>query len=173
MSLQTCTLRAIYAKSRDGVIGVEKDGEFKIPWHLPKDLAYFKELTLDKSVIMGRLTWESLPLSFRPLPGRKNYVMTRNHDYVAEGATVVHKAQDVACVEDLWVIGGREIYEYFRPWTTYTYVTHVDLDVRSDPRYKGHKFIMAPDFEGFTPVHTSRINEDRGIKFHHETCANY
>ena len=79
------TLGLIWAQSPSGVIG--RAGG--IPWRLPEDQARFKELTLGHTVVMGRLTWESLPSKVRPLPGRRNVVVTRQADYMADGATVV------------------------------------------------------------------------------------
>ncbi|UBH05568.1 dihydrofolate reductase [Leucobacter sp. Psy1] len=75
----------IWAEGRDGAIG--RGGQ--MPWHLPEDLAHFKEQTWGAPVVMGRRTWESLPERFRPLPGRENVVVTRNERYVASGAVVV------------------------------------------------------------------------------------
>ena len=72
----------IVARSRNGIIG--KEG--KLPWHLSEDLKFFKQTTMGRPVIMGRHTWESIG---RPLPGRKNIVLTRDPSYKAEGATVV------------------------------------------------------------------------------------
>ena len=99
----------IWAQSPSGVIG--RHGG--IPWHLPEDLARFKNLTMGHTVVMGRRTWESLPAKVRPLPGRRNVVLTRQADYMAAGATVVD-GLDAALAgsnRDLtWVIGGSEIY---------------------------------------------------------------
>ena len=75
-------LGIIYARSRNGVIG--KDNV--MPWHLPEDLAHFKRTTLGAPVIMGRKTWDSLPPRFRPLPGRRNIVITRDPQWQAQGA---------------------------------------------------------------------------------------
>jgi hypothetical protein len=75
----------IWAQSTSGVIGRDNG----IPWRLPEDQARFKELTMGQTVVMGRLTWESLPAKVRPLPGRKNVVVTRQAEYVADGAVVV------------------------------------------------------------------------------------
>ncbi|RYY68376.1 MAG: dihydrofolate reductase, partial [Comamonadaceae bacterium] len=101
-------LGMVYARARNGVIG--KDGV--MPWHLPEDLAHFKRLTLGCPVIMGRKTWESLPPKFRPLPGRRNIVVTRNRDWSAAGAeTADSLEQAIARVEDVshaWVIGGAQ-----------------------------------------------------------------
>ena len=74
----------IWAQSSSGVIG--RDGG--IPWQLPEDLVRFKDVTMGHTVVMGRRTWESLPAKVRPLPGRRNVVLTRQADYMAE-ATVV------------------------------------------------------------------------------------
>ena len=75
-------LHLIYARAANGVIG--KDNT--MPWHLPEDMAHFKQLTQGCAVIMGRKTWDSLPPRFRPLPGRTNIVVTRQSDWQAEGA---------------------------------------------------------------------------------------
>ena len=72
-------LGVIYARARNGVIGVKGD----LPWHLPEDLAHFKAITQGCPVIMGRKTWDSLPPRFRPLPGRRNIVVTRQAQWQA------------------------------------------------------------------------------------------
>ena len=74
--------RADLGRGAGGVIG--RDGG--MPWHVPEDLAHFKDVTLGAPVIMGRKTWESLPPRFRPLPGRANIVVTHRHDWAADGA---------------------------------------------------------------------------------------
>jgi dihydrofolate reductase len=76
------TVSLIWAEARGGVIG---DGG-GIPWHVPEDMAHFRELTAGSTVVMGRKTWDSLPERFRPLPGRRNVVVTRQHDWAAQGA---------------------------------------------------------------------------------------
>lgn len=89
--------------------GIGKDGD--LLWHLPGDLKHFKALTMGAPVIMGRKTWESLPK--RPLPGRQNIVISRNSDYVAEGADVVSSLEDAVASADgerVFVIGGGSIY---------------------------------------------------------------
>ncbi|BBX07205.1 dihydrofolate reductase [Mycolicibacterium aichiense] len=120
-------LGLIWAQSTSGVIG--RDGG--IPWRLPEDLARFKELTMGHTVVMGRRTWESLPKSVRPLPGRKNVVLTRQADYMAEGATVVSALDDVPD-DDMWVIGGAEVYHLALPAATHCEVTEVQIDLRPD-----------------------------------------
>lgn len=118
----------IWAQSTSGVIG--RDGG--IPWRLPEDMARFKDLTLGHTVVMGRRTWESLPPKFRPLPGRRNVVLTRNPQYRAEGADVVTAVGDALTVPDTWVIGGSEIYHLAMPAATRCEVTEVDIDLRLD-----------------------------------------
>ena len=101
------TLHLIVARARNGVIGKNN----QLPWHLPDDLKHFKRTTLGKPVIMGRKTWESLP---KALPGRLNVVITRQADYVAEGATVVASIDEALEVvkenEHAFIMGGAEIY---------------------------------------------------------------
>lgn len=121
------SLGLIWAQSTSGVIG--RDGG--IPWRLPEDLARFKELTMGHTVIMGRLTWESLPASVRPLPGRRNVVISRQRGYRADGAEVVSDLQD-APLDDAWVIGGAQIYGLAMPLATRCEITEVDLDLRRE-----------------------------------------
>ncbi|WP_326547113.1 dihydrofolate reductase [Mycolicibacterium sp. ND9-15] len=118
----------IWAQSTSGVIG--RGGG--IPWRLPEDQARFKELTMGRTVVMGRLTWESLPVKVRPLPGRHNVVLTRRPDYVAEGARVVHTLQDALADDTTWVIGGNEVYALALPIATRCEVTEVDLDLHRE-----------------------------------------
>ena len=107
-------LKLIYARAANGVIGLNN----QMPWHLPEDLAHFKRTTLGSPVLMGRKTWESIPAKFRPLPGRANLILTRQKDWLAEGAHVVHSLEEGLILalthcpddKDLWVMGGADIY---------------------------------------------------------------
>ena len=121
------SLSLVWAQSTSGVIG--RAGG--IPWHLPEDLARFKQLTLGHTVIMGRLTWASLPGSVRPLPGRRNVVLTRDADFRADGADVVASLEQ-APLEDAWIIGGAQIYALALPLATRCEVTEVDIDLRRE-----------------------------------------
>ncbi|HTH94272.1 MAG TPA: dihydrofolate reductase [Rhodocyclaceae bacterium] len=99
----------------NGIIGqTGADGVGAMPWHLPEDLKHFRELTNGHAVVMGRRTWESLPERFRPLPNRRNIVISRNVDYVAPGAEVFPSisAAHAACrnSEKFFVIGGGQLY---------------------------------------------------------------
>jgi dihydrofolate reductase len=116
----------IWAQSTSGVIG--RDGG--IPWHLPEDLIRFKDVTMGHTVVMGRRTWESLPAKVRPLPGRRNVVLTRHVDYVADGATVVGDLDAALAHDDTWVIGGSEVYHLALPAATRCEVTEVEIDLR-------------------------------------------
>jgi dihydrofolate reductase len=125
-------LHMIWARSANGVIG--KDG--KMPWHLPEDLANLKKLTLGKTVIMGRKTWDSLPPRFRPLPGRLNIVVTRQGDWQAEGALRAASIEDAMrlCGDapDAWIMGGAEIYRLAEPLASTAVVTEIDADFEGD-----------------------------------------
>lgn len=125
----------IWAQSSSGVIG--RDGG--IPWRLPEDQARFKELTMGHTVVMGRLTWESLPAKVRPLPGRRNVVLTRRPDYAADGAEVVASLDDALTDDPVWVIGGAQIYLAALPLATRCEVTEIEIDL---PRQDAD--VMAP-----------------------------
>jgi dihydrofolate reductase len=118
------TVSLIWAQVRGGVIG----NAGAIPWHLPEDLAMFKELTMGSTVVMGRITWDSLPDRFRPLPGRTNVVVTRQDGWNADGAT---SAPSVAAAlesadGEVWVIGGAQIYAAAMPFADRLVVTEID-----------------------------------------------
>jgi dihydrofolate reductase len=121
-------LGLIWAQSTSGVIG--RGGA--IPWQLPEDLAHFKELTMGHTVVMGRRTWESLPTKVRPLPGRKNVVLTRQADFTAEGATVVQSLDEALTDPDTWVVGGEQIYTLAMPRASRCEVTEVEVDLPRD-----------------------------------------
>lgn len=125
-------LHLIFARAANGVIG--KDGT--MPWHLPEDLAHFKRTTLGSPVIMGRKTWDSLPPKFRPLPGRLNVVITRQHDWQATGASVAHSLPEAIGLcpvdGDVWIIGGADIYAQALPLATSAVVTDIEASYDGD-----------------------------------------
>ena len=129
-------LKLIYARAANGVIGFNN----QMPWHLPEDLAHFKRTTLGCPVLMGRKPWESIPAKFRPLPGRANLVITRQADWQADGALVVHSLEEglslalAHCPEgkDLWVMGGAEIYAQAEPFAEEAVVTEIDAHYEGD-----------------------------------------
>jgi dihydrofolate reductase len=120
----------IWAQSVSGVIG--RAGG--IPWHLPEDQAHFKRVTSGHTVVMGRATWESLPDRVRPLPNRRNVVVTRRAGYVADGAQVVTSLDDALTDDETWVIGGEQVYALALPKATRCEVTEVEVDL---PRQDG------------------------------------
>ena len=122
----------IWAQARNRVIG--KDGV--MPWHLPEDLAHFKRTTLSHPVIMGRRTWDSIPPRFRPLPGRTNIVVTRQKDWQENGAqrlpSLREALQQCENSEQVWVIGGAQIYAQALPLADELVVTEIDAEVDGD-----------------------------------------
>jgi dihydrofolate reductase len=120
------TLGLIWAEAHGGVIGA--DGG--MPWHVPEDLAHFKQVTLGVPVVMGRRTWDSLPERFRPLPDRENIVITRQVDWVADGVRRAASVSDaLAGLDDVWVIGGAQIFSEVIDRADRLEVTELDLDV--------------------------------------------
>lgn len=124
------TVALVWAQARRRVIG--RDG--RLPWRLPEDLARFRELTRGSTVLMGRATWESLPEPFRPLPGRRNLVLTTRADYSAPGAEVFGSAAAAlrAARGPVWVIGGATIYQAALPGAARVAMTEVDVEVEGD-----------------------------------------
>lgn len=119
----------VWARSTTGVIGA--DGG--MPWHVPEDLAHFKQVTGDATVLMGRRTWESLPERFRPLPGRRNVVLTRDTTWTADGAEVVHDLQAALDTDEtVWVIGGGQVYDAALDAADHVSETLIDVDVLGD-----------------------------------------
>ncbi|MEX3103648.1 MULTISPECIES: dihydrofolate reductase [unclassified Streptomyces] len=119
----------IWAQSLDGVIGADST----IPWRLPEDLAHFKATTLGHPVVMGRRTWDSLPPRFRPLPGRRNIVLTRDASWTADGAErAASLPEALASAPDAWVIGGGEIYRAAMEFASRLSVTEIDVQVTGD-----------------------------------------
>ena len=119
----------VWAQTTKGVIG--KDGA--IPWHIPEDMAHFKRLTLGHPVVMGRKTWDSLPERFRPLAGRRNIVVTRQRNWVADGAETIHTPADALELDGpIWIMGGSELYTATMPFADALHVTEIDADIDGD-----------------------------------------
>ncbi|MEI8037196.1 MAG: dihydrofolate reductase [Verrucomicrobiota bacterium] len=133
-------LTAIVAMTSDRVIG--RAGI--LPWHLPEDLAFFKRTTSGHPVVMGRKTFESIG---RPLPKRRNIVLTRDPAWSAPGVEVIHRPEDLAELTDLegqvFLIGGAEIYAAFLPATADLLVSHVLANHEGDTRF--------PEFQSTFP----------------------
>lgn len=122
----------IAAISENSCIG--KNGE--LPWRIPEDLQHFKELTLNHPVVMGRKTWESVPERFRPLPGRTNIIITRQTEYVVPQGVLVYNSLSEALrnyqQEEIFIIGGAEMYAQSLPLANTLYITHVHQTVDGD-----------------------------------------
>ena len=122
----------VVAASRNDVIG--REGE--LPWRLPDDLRHFKRLTTGKAVIMGRRTFESIG---RPLPERRNIVMTRDEEFAAEGcemASSLTEAMDlVDGADEVMIIGGGQVYRDFLTLADRIYLTRVQAEVDGDTKF--------------------------------------
>ncbi|EJL21240.1 dihydrofolate reductase [Brevibacillus sp. BC25] len=129
----------IVAYARNQVIG--KDGD--MPWHLPSDLKNVKELTTGKTIVMGRKTFESIG---KPLPNRRNVVLTRSQDFHPEGVDVVHTKEEVLAMGDVIIFGGSEIYRQFLDVVDRLYITEIDLETEGDT------FFPAWDRDAYTMV---------------------
>jgi dihydrofolate reductase len=132
-------LTLIAAVARNRVIGLQN----RLPWHLPEDLRHFREVTHGGMVIMGRKTWESLPPAFRPLPGRRNLVLSRNPEFLAPAAEVVADLEAALARvgnDAAFVIGGAQLYTQALPLATCLELTEIELDVA-----EGDAFF--PDFD--------------------------
>jgi dihydrofolate reductase len=124
-------LSLIVAVAENGVIG--KDN--RLPWHLPEDLRYFKQVTLGKPVVMGRKTFESIG---RPLPGRSNIVVTGDPDWRAEGVLVAHSLEEaltLASGEEVFVIGGARLFAEALPRAQRLYLTEIHRAYQGDVRF--------------------------------------
>jgi dihydrofolate reductase len=140
----------IAAMSQNRVIGINND----LPWYLPDDFRFFQQTTTGHHIIMGRKNFESLPPKFKPLPDRHNLVLTRNKDFSAKGTIVFHEltdAIDYASVHDeneLFIIGGGEIYELGLEFADRIYLTEIQAHI------EGHTYF--PTFDKTKFVETKR-----------------
>ncbi len=132
-------INLIWAQAKNRVIGYHGS----MPWHLPEDLAHFRKVTENNPVIMGRKTWESLPPRFRPLPNRRNIVLTRQPNWGEQyERTEVIKANSIESsitpqivgpgVKDVWVIGGGQIYKQFMQRASRIEITEIHAEFQGD-----------------------------------------
>ena len=147
------------AVARGGVIGLEGG----LPWRIPEDMRHFRELTIGHPVIMGRRTWDSLPERFRPLPGRRNVVVTRNAAWREDGAERAGSLEDALRLLDgaprVFVIGGAELYAVTLSLADELLLTEIDADVEGDTLF--------PPWERRAFEETSREHQvsEAGIPF--------
>ena len=122
----------VVAMTKEGIIG---DNNMLL-WHLPNDLKRFKSITLNKPIVMGRKTYESIG---RPLPNRRNIILTRERYHSFPGCEIMHSVQEILDAtegtDELMVIGGGEIYRLFWPLTTHLYITYVNTSLSGDTSF--------------------------------------
>lgn len=144
----------VVAMAADRIIGKENT----MPWHLPSELKYFKDITMGKPIVMGRRTYESIG---RPLPGRHNIVLTRQHMELPAGVDVARNTDEALAlagdVEEVMIIGGGEIYRQFLPHASRLYITEIDLVVDGDTRF--------PEYESADSVKWTKtlLREQSGV----------
>ncbi|HYH22336.1 MAG TPA: dihydrofolate reductase [Azospirillum sp.] len=149
----------VVAAARNGVIG--RNGA--LPWHLPGDLKRFKELTLGKPTLMGRRTWDSLPR--RPLPGRKNIVLSRGAEPGPHAGALWFRNLTAAIdharssgAEELCVIGGAQVFAEALPLADALYLTAVEQDVAGDT-------FMPPLGDRWVEVRSTPVQHENGLAF--------
>lgn len=141
----------IAAVAHNRVIGCQGS----IPWFIPEDLNHFRDKTMGNTVIMGRKTWESLPCSVRPLPGRQNIVVSSDQTYEAVGAITAGSltlAIQLASVGEVFIIGGATLYWQALPMATKMILTQIDDD------YQGDTYFPTFDNEGWLVTECIRRN---------------
>lgn len=159
----TAPIGLIWAEARGGVIGAQGG----MPWHVPEDMAHFKATTLGAPVVMGRRTWESFPERFRPLPDRRNIVVTRQDDWTDAGAERAASLEaalttaDESAPDRIWVIGGGQLYREAIALADRLDVTELDLDVEGDTRAPGRSGWSTVSVDPPDGWHTSRT----GIRY--------
>ena len=142
-------INIIVATSKNNQIGINN----QLPWHIPEDLKYFKEKTDGHMIVMGRKTYESIG---RPLPNRKNIVLTRDRHFKPEGVTVIHSFEQALIMcsgeKESYIIGGGEIYQLFLPFTNRLYITLVNKIIEGDTQFPDYKadFKLVQHFKGST-----------------------
>ena len=153
-------LSIVVAQAEDQAIGIGGD----MPWHLSADLKHFKSITMGHPVVMGRHTWESLPV--KPLAGRRNIVLSQSEGFSPEGAEVVRSVNDlfarIADEEEAFIIGGSQLYALLMPWVDRLYVTWVH---RQFP--EADTFFPVIDRSTFALVNQSerKVDERSGLEY--------
>jgi dihydrofolate reductase len=152
----TPKISLIVAVAQNGIIGTGGT----MPWHITEDFAHFKAVTLGHSVVMGRKTYESIG---RPLPRRRNIVITRNTELTIEGCEMASSLEGAIAMcegeEEVFVIGGGEIYRQAMPLADKLYITHVGIEAEGDTRF--------PDIDPEVWHEVSREEFSHGSAFPH------
>ncbi|QDP40405.1 dihydrofolate reductase [Radiobacillus deserti] len=143
-------LSFLVAMDRNRVIGYENN----LPWRLPKDLKFFKELTTSQTVIMGRRTFESMG---KPLPNRTNVIVTTDYAYKQDGCIVIHSLDTILQWEkespnrELFIIGGGKIFEQMLPHVDRMYITYIDESFKGDtyfPNFNPAEWVLTSEKKG-------------------------
>lgn len=150
----------IVAMDQNRVIGKNN----KLPWHLPADLQYFKKVTMGHPIVMGRKTFESIG---RVLPGRENVIVTRNQEFKAEGCVVLHDIAQIKMFadnheEEVFVIGGAEIFKEILPLTDRLYITEIH------ETFEGDTFFPEIDENEWDEISSNPGNIDEKNRFAHD-----
>lgn len=139
-----------------------------IPWYVPEDFAFFKNYTMGKPVVMGRKTWDSLPR--KPLPGRPNYVVSRQADLVLDGAKCVNSVetaiQELADSDEIIIMGGAQIYIQALPLATDLRLTRIHITVDGDAFFPN---IPADQWQLVDRSHHVSSNDSTQYEFEHFT----
>ncbi len=146
----------IWAQDANGLIGRDN----ALPWRIPADMAYFKQETLGKPVVMGRKTWESF--GGKPLKDRQNIVLTRDVSWTAEGAHVVHTTEEALAASEsgeVMIIGGSQIYALFLPLADRLRVTRVH------EQFEGDAFFPTVDWSEWTLTESTEGPRDEKNKY--------
>ena len=155
------SIKLICAISKNNVIGNEN----KLPWNIPEDLKRFKELTSNNWIVMGRKTFDSIG---RPLPNRKNIVLSKNKNLKIDSVEVFNSPKEViesyknnSDQKDLFIIGGTYVYELFLEYSEYLFITHVDKE------YSGDAFFPKIDWNEWKLIsEESRYDDDEKVNFY-------
>ncbi len=146
----------IAAMDRNQLIGKEN----RIPWRIHEDLAYFRKVTMGHVVVMGRKTYESLN---QPLDGRTNVILTHRQDYRADGCIIMHSVEEVLVKfpnEEVFIIGGAEVFKLFLPYAEKLYLTQIDNTYQGDtwfPEFDKSKWQL-DSFENHTTSDNSKTD---------------
>lgn len=156
-------LSLVVAHADNRIIGKDND----MPWHLPADLAYFKQTTLGKPIVMGRKTYESIG---RPLPGRKNIVISRDENYQANGVISVTSVEqalvEAGDVDEVMVIGGGAIYQHCISAAQRLYITHIKASIEGDTAF--------PEYDldnDWVKTKSNKIKSDDKNKYDLDFCV--
>ncbi|HDR8179172.1 dihydrofolate reductase [Bacillus cereus] len=145
-------ISAMVAVGENNIIGKNND----IPWRLPNDWAYLRRITMGHSIILGRKNYESIG---KPLDGRKNIILTKNKNYKAEGCHIAYSIEDALSKcegEEIFILGGEEIYQQFLPYTQKLYITKIHA------RFEGDRYFPEIDFSLWKEIYTEKgIQNDK------------